>query len=339
MIRDAALIIGLNNYEDGKIDDLQGSVHDANAILEWLKKGPVPVDIYSLKTNESNTDMSAFNRIVRKLHAMTWGNLNYRRIYLYFAGHGYSQGHEDFIVFSDANLFYENLASIKIKEIVDFFEYTKGFLEIVIIVDCCRLINQHGNFRHSDFPLKTNRFIEDEDVADLKKKLLAKGTRQNTASLEYFDQNLKKHRGRFTRALEIFIDEFDHTEELSTEVLYVGVDEKMRILYGEKQTPKFIDKGSILFSRDHQYKTYPFKIKIKQEYQTEVDKVVIVNGDLDQQSDIEIDRLDSNETVELIGLIYKLKFLKNGQWETGVFRIDHTGVKFCNRLKRHFYEN
>ncbi|MBO3697291.1 caspase family protein [Fabibacter sp. E12] len=329
----------MNNYEDGKIDNLQGSVHDADSISNWLKKGPVPVDIHSLITDVSNTDMSAFKRVIRKLHAMAWGKVNYRRMYLYFAGHGYSQGHEDFIVFSDANLFYENFASIKIKEVVDFFEYSKGFLEIVVIVDCCRLINRLGNFRHSDFPLKTNRFLEDEDIADLKKKLLAKGTRQNTASLEFYDESLKRHRGRFTRALEMFLDEFDHSQELSTEVLYVGVDEKMRILYGEAQTPKFIDKGSILFSRDHQYRTYPFKVSIKPEYQTEVDKVVIVNGDLNLQADIEIDILDSEETVELMGLIYKLKFLKNRRWESGVFRIDHTGVKFCSRLKRYFYEN
>lgn len=153
---DRAIVVGINHYpvlgENGENKDLEGPENDARAFCEWLmlptggaldKSAVITVASANSPqdgpTPTTATIDKAFESIIDQAEQGQHGG---RRLYLFFAGHGFASSSED------VNLLMANATRrrtghhIAGRKYVEWFRAAALFKEIVLFMDCCREIQQ-----------------------------------------------------------------------------------------------------------------------------------------------------------------------------------------------------
>ncbi|MEP7117090.1 MAG: caspase family protein [Acidobacteriota bacterium] len=167
---DRAIVVGINHYpglrENGESKDLEGPERDAREVTDWLLSptgGNVPAarvtTIVSGATAEGPTPTEAsvdqvFESILDEAKAN--GSVGGRRLYLFFAGHGFASSTED------VNLLMANATRdrtghhIAGNKYVEWFKMAALFKEIVLFMDCCREVQQTAPLRPVPWNPKVN---------------------------------------------------------------------------------------------------------------------------------------------------------------------------------------
>src|SRR5262249_20568489 len=116
----------------------------------------------------------------------------WRRLYLYLAGHGFGPGIRDASLLM-ANATLETLHHIAGVKYGDYFRETKGFSEIVLVMDCCRDHLSKQSLTALEMPTVQPRATEASFF-------YAFATRWSLKAREGVDES-GRVRGHFTRAL------------------------------------------------------------------------------------------------------------------------------------------
>jgi hypothetical protein len=145
---DHAVVVGITRYPS--FEQLRGPENDANAVYEWLtdkKGGDVPrknvakivSSKFGKKAAEPTADQvyTAFNKLV----ALGEDNDPVpagRRLYIFFAGHGFGAGvREAAVLMANATPRWTGF-HLNAGAVADYFAKAGYFREIVLLVDCCR---------------------------------------------------------------------------------------------------------------------------------------------------------------------------------------------------------
>ncbi|XP_048580644.1 mucosa-associated lymphoid tissue lymphoma translocation protein 1 [Nematostella vectensis] len=124
-----ALVIGNQNYECKKLQGLLHPLDDAAAVAKALwDLGFKVVSLVNLTLSEMRIAVLSFCKLL--------GNGVYA--VLYYAGHGYEDGGENFLLPVDANLEYNREDSYCAQEILETMQTCKTLLNLLII-DSCRI--------------------------------------------------------------------------------------------------------------------------------------------------------------------------------------------------------
>lgn len=167
---DRAVVVGINRYpgfrENGESKDLEGPEHDAREFAKWLTSptgGNVPEDRVTLLVSGGTdddptpTELSVDQALQKIINAAKKnGAVGGRRLYLFFAGHGFASSTED------VNLLTANAARDSIghhiagKKYLEWFKMAALFKEVVLFMDCCREIQQTAPMRPAPFTAMVN---------------------------------------------------------------------------------------------------------------------------------------------------------------------------------------
>lgn len=172
--QDYAIVAGLTWYPDPDIGPLDGPINDALAFCEWLtgwagvpngniqlivsKDPPPPVPPYEMPPT-----VAAFDAAFDKLRAISKQNLKDgkgqrvgRRLYLFFAGHGFTpQGEEAALLTANADR--DAPYHVPPRVYANWFLHSGYFDEIVLFMDCCRNL-------YPQVPLRTLPYVIRVDV-------------------------------------------------------------------------------------------------------------------------------------------------------------------------------
>jgi len=147
---DFAVVIGISNYP-GLRKPVQGAVRDADRFIDWLKDpAGVPDNQIHIKRlvskdppdpgmNPVITEIDdAYEKVFAQAENRRAGNIAPRRLYVYFAGHGCSQGSQHMaLLLGDASRRYLN-RSLDSSSYHDGLVRNAVFPEQVFFYDCCR---------------------------------------------------------------------------------------------------------------------------------------------------------------------------------------------------------
>lgn len=151
--KDHAIVIGIRTYPN--LQSLRGPCHDATMFREWLLDpagGDVPEDqVKFLITDEfpdpdvtDHPNVTDMNKPFRELHdpgvlaARSNESLG-RRLYIYLAGHGFSEiGNMRDVALSSADATLLSATNLAATKWAEWFRINGVFDEIVLIMDCCR---------------------------------------------------------------------------------------------------------------------------------------------------------------------------------------------------------
>lgn len=149
---DHAVVIGIRTYP--RMSPLKGPCNDADAFRSWLvdpQKGAVPAANIKYKVtdgypNPDTTDQPTRDQIEELFHDLVdkgrRGGPIGRRLYIFMAGHGFSQRGD----MSEAALYAANADTsmpyhVAATAYAEWFRYNAVFEEIVLIADFCRTTN------------------------------------------------------------------------------------------------------------------------------------------------------------------------------------------------------
>lgn len=135
-----ALVIGNQQYECSKLKGLFYAEKDAYDVAQaLLTLGFKVVALVNLSLSEMRIAVLSFCRMLGK------------GVYgvLYYAGHGYEDGGENFLLPVDANLKYNRQDSLRAQEILETMQACDTALNLLIIDSCrIRLPQKRGSVRH-----------------------------------------------------------------------------------------------------------------------------------------------------------------------------------------------
>lgn len=142
-----AVVIGIDGYS--QLPPLKSAVADARSFIEWLRgesggglprvnihallsPSTPPADPFAAGPTQADVD-HAFEKIIQ-------ANSNHpiKRLYFYFAGHGYGPSFDD-VGMLMANASMNRLSSIRLREYRQFLRQSGHFPEVVFILDCSRV--------------------------------------------------------------------------------------------------------------------------------------------------------------------------------------------------------
>lgn len=147
---DYAVAVGINKYPE--LGDLDGAENDATAFATWLAAptgGALPSRQVKLirssdygRTAQRNGPRPEVDDLRKALFAIrkkgSPGDKRVgRRLYLYFAGHGFAPGTSSAALFS-ANALRDDPQHFPAMAYADWFYQSAMFEEIVLVLDCCR---------------------------------------------------------------------------------------------------------------------------------------------------------------------------------------------------------
>lgn len=214
---DRALVVGITDYPE--LDNLEGAERDAEAFYAWvtsLDGGGVPADHKHAKLIRSSdytprpfanalaaaptesVIMQFFDGLQDEAQAKAdkgEDNRLGRRLYLYFAGHGFAP------TFEDSALLMANATRVRVgyhipgKAWADWFYRAGYFDEMILLMDCCRE-------NYSRAPLNVPRFMDltSPEPMDRGKRFYVFGTKWARLSRERAMPD-GQVRGVFTTAL------------------------------------------------------------------------------------------------------------------------------------------
>jgi uncharacterized caspase-like protein len=247
--QDHAIVIGIDRYEDDRLERLTGARADAKAFHDWLihsEGGGVPRHQATLVTQRGARSREAtFERLRRAFEKLsrrarrraTIG----RRLYLYFAGHGIAQHRDEAsLLASDGGL--ETLEKhIPSWKYACWFIHAAYFEQVVVFVDCCRT-SQH-QVAVQAFPLDDIDGQAGGEVGYVKGFAVKFG--QSALELR-----TRKGVGVFTAAL---LDALKHAyqgEEVTARSVadYLHNHPELRKVR-DQQEPSFVSEGDVVFAR------------------------------------------------------------------------------------------
>jgi hypothetical protein len=185
---DWAIVVGIKNYFDPNLSGLEGPENDAMEFYDWVVSddgGAVPKGqaklILSSDYNPPFTSAAAamptaeaikfafdhLRSIADENEAKGVGREVGRRLYLFFAGHGFAPANRDdltALLTAEASIANAQLSHILGSYMADFFWRAKFFEEILLFMDCCRSVMEcaqlympYDDERATDF-YKVRRF-------------------------------------------------------------------------------------------------------------------------------------------------------------------------------------
>ncbi len=212
---DWALCVGIGAYTTvAGLDSLPGSLNDAQAIYEWIVDplgGAVererakllisPLGVQAQDNQPPTPIAYEIDLFLRNIFGdaedlRLAGQPRFRRLWLYFSGHGigFPDDEDAGILTADANPRRRNYSNIAGKAWAEIFRVSKAFEEVVLFMDCCR----HETTRTSRGGPQGLRSY----VADPKGKMVAAFAAAPSRSA--FEVNMPNGtpRGKFTIELE-----------------------------------------------------------------------------------------------------------------------------------------
>lgn len=171
MIDDHAVVVGINTYPG--LSPLGGPCEDAILVRDWLLAadcGDVPVEnIHLLLTtdfhppepggvNDVHPVEDEVNALFRPLviDGLTQGRVG-RRLYIYMAGHGFSDpGDMDSAALYAANAEMAFAPHVAGTEYANWFRRNGVFDEIILVMDCCRTVTPMQSIRPPPLPNTSN---------------------------------------------------------------------------------------------------------------------------------------------------------------------------------------
>ncbi|HZH76113.1 MAG TPA: caspase family protein [Archangium sp.] len=243
--QDYGLVVGIRRYP-GMPPELEGAENDARAFHQWLvsEKGGGLLESHTQLLLASGTtceDACPTDKQIENwltplyLRAKRKGRGG-RRLYLFFAGHGFSPGrHEAAIYMADAS---EDLPGRHVpgKAYADFFLLSVFFEEVVLFMDCCRRDGLMVGLRGVPWPEQRV-----ETAEELTKHFYAFGTYWGGVSLERM-MGSRKH-GLFTSTLLEGLEgkAANNKGEITSRSLQDYLERKVPLLCqgNERQEPRF----------------------------------------------------------------------------------------------------
>ena len=129
-----AVIIGINQYADGKIPKLTTCENDAQGIYDLLTSsstGGLPKNHASLLLGKEATAKG-----IKKALASLGRLPSDASVFVYFSGHGGKEGDEAFWITQDAELDALSATALSDTEIKNFFSHIASE-RVVVMLDCC----------------------------------------------------------------------------------------------------------------------------------------------------------------------------------------------------------
>ncbi len=137
-----AVVVGISNYQDKGIPDLQYAHRDAQAFADWLKSpagGSVPEDNIQLLTNENATN----SNILVRLYALMTNCQEGDRVVIYFSGHGdvdsRTISRNGFLLAYDTNASAYLVGGVKLGDLQDIVSTLSRInkTSVLVITDAC----------------------------------------------------------------------------------------------------------------------------------------------------------------------------------------------------------
>jgi Tfp pilus assembly protein PilF len=139
-----ALVVGIDQYNDGQINRLDGAANDAKALADALVtySGFSADQVILLTSNQSQNLQPSRVNILRKLSNLTSGSVpKDGLLLLFFAGHGIEKDGRAFLLPNDAEVSNDlNLledTAIPVERITNMIRQS-GIQQIILILDACR---------------------------------------------------------------------------------------------------------------------------------------------------------------------------------------------------------
>lgn len=248
---DYAVVIGIRTYP--AMRSLQGPCLDAEAFQEWLvdpdKGNVLPANVRMLTTEDFNNPDTTNHPFADEVHRLfedfvEEGYLHHksgppfgRRLYIYMAGHGFSEPGQ----MTQAALFTANAKAsfafnIAATTYAEWFRFNGVFDEIVLVMDCCRTTSLVSQITSPPLPKTTGstrranvRYFHAYAVSD------GEAARERPSNGET--------RGIFTMALIEALDKA--TGDASGRLRGTDVSDYVHTLIGDIQTPDFEVKRNL----------------------------------------------------------------------------------------------
>jgi Caspase domain len=128
-----AVIIGVDQYNDSSLPNLQAAVRGAKDVAAWAETNGFEVKPL---TDEANP--VTFERVQEAIENFTsrTGDQRLEQLLVYFSGHGINRGFDETWLLSRA-IRNQNEA-VNLASTVDMARYTTGISHIVFVSDACR---------------------------------------------------------------------------------------------------------------------------------------------------------------------------------------------------------
>lgn len=255
---DHAIVIGIRTYP--RMRSLQGPCNDAEAFRGWLAdptKGNVPQDNIKMLITDDFADPNAtyhpftseideqFYDFVTRGRAAAAGPPLGRRLYIFMAGHGFSErGGMTAAALYAANAEPSFAPHVAATAYARWFQYNAVFDEIVLVADFCRTTNPSSRITSPPLPDTTG-----SPRSHKVRTFFAYAVPDGQAAREH--QVNGKWQGIFTSAL---LDAFDHA--IPNQAGFVRgrqVSNYIHQAVGAIQTPDIdVNRRDIVFAERHQ---------------------------------------------------------------------------------------
>lgn len=274
---DWAVVVGIETYFDSGLPALQGPENDAREFYDWViaaDGGAVPEDhafcvlsstfprpfqtlVDAKPTAQEITDTfealrKVANANVEKGDGYTIG----RRIYLFFAGHGFAPSHrqdQTALIVADAQPGHGQIAHFMGSWIADWLYEARLFEEVFLFMDCCRSSNECAQL-YTPF--------ENEPADDFWKvrRFYAYGSRAGKEARER-DFNGKVH-GIFTRTLLDGLRGAAYDPEDPSRITAESLRNLLYNAYPEYMDPALRDDPEIPSEPEVQFEAKPEKLHV-----------------------------------------------------------------------------
>jgi len=255
---DYAIIVGITRYPH--FSPLDAPERDARAFYDWVRspnggdvpEGNITLICSSLYPEETNPTETQVDAAFRKLfvQAQKQGGVTGRRLYLFFAGHGFAQElTEASLLMANADQY--SYLHIPGRRYAEFFRAAAFFQELVLFADCCRNHAPRAPPKSPPFEPEFNAGARDV------KYLYAYATQWSMAALEGPSSGFVQ--GVFTQALlQGLRNAQDAAGRVTSESLRDFLLNVPSLLnYRDQQKPELVLGGTLQFGVDRPLQRFP----------------------------------------------------------------------------------
>jgi len=233
------LVIGVGEYNDTSVIQLQGAVKDAEAFSEIIGR---TVDNPSIELIENPTLTSL------KVNILEWARNSEPRdtLILYYSGHGYSIDNDTYLIPSDINTRYIEETAYNFTTGLKSISADIRAKDVLIIIDAC----YSGSLVSGERPLTDAKIKEGtiEEIAKDKGYVFLLSSKSNETSKERPEGG-----GQFTYYLLKGIEgeaNTDNDEEITVSEVYDYLREEVRKATSNNQTPVMFGDREIVIAKD-----------------------------------------------------------------------------------------
>jgi Caspase domain len=144
-----AIIVGVNNYQDGNTHPLRGAENDAREMYERLRNpniGNFDIPNNFFLRGEDAT----YENIRRAINCIFWKTEQYYDlVLLYFSGQTLvDEYNEAYLITYDMQLYEPLIFGINVRELVHTISKSNNIKNIIMIIDCSQIITDTSRFRN-----------------------------------------------------------------------------------------------------------------------------------------------------------------------------------------------